>query len=171
VLSDATERNSYDYILDRQRRGLPTDPRLIFEAESLFHKAQTLVRRGQAGAAEPILRQVVGLNPGEPEFWAYLGFAVFSAQGKEGRAEAIDHLNKALAMNERLGVAYEFIGRMARIDGKIREAEEYLKKALKLEPKNVEVQRELRLLTMRASSGGNGKSEGLGGLLNKVLKR
>ena len=35
---------------------------VIFEPEALFHKGEILVRRGQAAAAEPLLRQAASCD-------------------------------------------------------------------------------------------------------------
>ena len=172
LLSDPEERKSYDYILDRQARGLPTEPRVIFEAENLFRKAETLVRRGQGKAAVPLLREAVVLNKGEPDFWVYLGWAVYCADGSKGLKEAREHIHTGLGLREKSDVAHEFLGRMAHQEGQLAEAERELKQALTENRKNVEAQRELRLLQMRRDKAkAESEQKGLGGLLSKVLKR
>ncbi len=168
VLTDAEQRKSYDFVLDRKAQGLPTDVAVILEAEGAFRKAQTLVRRGQAAAAEPILRRVVEKNPGEAEFWAFLGFAVYSARGKAGLDEARKAIQKAIDMNGRLDAAHEFLGKIARIEGQTKDALRHFKKALELNPKNVDAARELRLINMR---GPKEKDSGEGGLFGGLFKK
>ncbi|MBI5511995.1 MAG: DnaJ domain-containing protein [Deltaproteobacteria bacterium] len=170
VLCDAGERKTYDFILDRKAKGLPTDVNVILEAEALFHKAKVLVRRGQAAAAEPSLRQAVELNKGEAEFWAYFGFAVHAAKGADGLTEARAALQRALEMNPKLDEAYEFLGRIARVEGQMGEAERQLRKALELKPKNLEAVRELRLIVMRGAKNeeqAKGAARLFGGLFAK----
>ncbi|MEE8409887.1 MAG: DnaJ domain-containing protein [Myxococcota bacterium] len=174
VLGDAKERKSYDFILDRKAKGLPTDVNIILEADGLFRRAQGMVRRGQAAGAEPLLRQAVEMNKGEAEFWVYFGFAVYSAKGKEGLEEARQAISKGLEMNEKLDCAHEFLGRIAHVEGMIQDAKRELNKAINLNPKNVEAQRELRLLNMRGGKskyGGEDRKSGLGGLLGGLLKK
>lgn len=174
VLADPNERKTYDYILDRRAKGLPTDPKVIMEAEGLFSKAQALVRKGEAAEAVSLLRKAVELNHGEAEFWAYLGFAVHSKEGRTALAEARDHLRKALELNERLAVAYELRGRIERVEGNLQAAQRDLKRALELNPKNVDAQREMRLLTMRGATNdkkGGHSDHPIAGLLGKVFKR
>lgn len=159
ILLDAQERQSYDWVISRKDQGLPTDASAVVEAEGLFHRAEGLVRRGQAAQAEPMLRKAVALNKGEAEYWAYLGYAIFLLQGQNGRSEAKRALDEAVRLNAKLDVAYEFMGRMAHSLGEA-DAQAHLHKALALNPKNVSAQRELRLLNMRASGSKDKASQG-----------
>jgi curved DNA-binding protein CbpA len=165
ILTDPEQRKSYDFVLERQAQGLPTDPAVILEAEGLFKKAQSLVRRGQGAQALPLLERAVELNKGEAEFWVYLGFALYSAKGTETRQQAERHIKHGLEMREKMDVAFEFLGRIARVENSFEEAKKQFKKALDINPKNVEVERELRLIAMRAGKGGGGPG---GGLLDKL---
>jgi curved DNA-binding protein CbpA len=172
VLCDTEKRKSYDFIQERKAQGLPTDVKVILEAEGLFHRAQSLVRRGQAAAAAPLLRQAIELNPGEAEFWAYLGFAVYSAQGKAGVVEAREAITRALQMSAKLDVAHEFLGRMARSEGQMDEARRELRAALEINPRNVDAQRELRLVNLRSSKAKSEPSgKGIGDLLGGLFKK
>lgn len=167
ILGNAEKRSDYDFVLERKAKGLPTDVNVILEAEGLFVKGKSLVRRGQAANAEPLLRKAVEMNPGEAEFWSYCGFAIYSANGKAGLAEAQEKLKKALEMNPKLDSAYEFMGKIARVEGDAAAAERHFKKCLSLNAKNVEAERELRLVQMRAAKGGDKSAAGLFGKLFK----
>jgi curved DNA-binding protein CbpA len=167
VLGDPNKRKSYDFVEERKAQGLPTDVSVILEAEGLFRKGQALLRRGQAAQAETFLRQATDTNKGEAEFWAYLGFAIYSTHGSAKLSEARDAIRKALEMNGKLDVAYEFLGRIARIEGNAREAKRQLNLAIEMNPKNVEAERELRLLNLR-----EGKQEEKGkGLFGGLFKK
>lgn len=170
ILTDPEQRRGYDFVLERHAQGLPTEAGVILEAEALFKKAQGLVRRGQAAAALQLLQRAVELNKGEPEYWAYLGFSLYSARGKAALAEARGYLEQSLEMRARLDAAHEFLGRIARIEGETDEARKRFRRALEINPKNLEAERELRLLTMR---GGKTKPEArsLTDLLGGILKR
>ena len=80
-------------------------------------------------------------------------------------------IQQALQMRERLDEAHEFLGRIARIEGDDLTAKSEFEKALRINPKNVEAARELRLFTMRDAKKKDSKKDGLQGLLGKVLKR
>ncbi len=176
ILSNESERKTYDYILDRKVRGLPTDPMTIMKAEGLFARGQKAVNSGHAAPAEPLLREAVELNPGEAEFWVYWGYALYSDQGAAVLEEARQHISKGLKLNEKLDSAYEFLGRIARVEGDRTAAAKHLRKAIQMNPRNVNAQRELRLIEMRRSGekevqGKKAGPFGLGGLLDKVLRR
>lgn len=176
ILMDAKERKGYDWLLERQAQGLPTDPAVIMEAESIFQRAEVLVRRGQAAAAEPLLRQAIDMNRGEPEFWAYYGFSIYAAHGSSQVDAARSALQKAIALMPSLDVSYEFLGRIAHQEGQLPQAQKHFEEALKLNPQNHEAARELRLITMRTSEGNNGaKKKGSGtnkeGWLARLFKR
>ena len=95
VLNNVKEREAYDFILDRQAKGLPTDPAVILEAEEMFTRAQKMIRLGNAVAAAPIMAKVVEMNPGEPEFWAYHGWALFNAHtDRPSRQQAREALRR-----------------------------------------------------------------------------
>jgi len=155
----------------RRRQGLPTDVNVILEAEGLFRKGQALIRRGQAANAEPVLRQAVEMNKGEAEFWTYLGFAIYSAKGSASVKEARDAINKSLEMDEKLAVAHEFLGRIARVEGNLRLAKRELNTAIEMDPKNVDAERELRLLNMRTTNPELKAGKGIGGLLGGLFKK
>lgn len=164
VLNNQKERDSYDFILDRQARGLPTDPAVIIESEELFTRAQKMIRLGNATAAAPILQKVVDMNPGEPEFWAYYGWATFNANpDREGRHIAWDALERAKKEKPDLPVVYEFLGRICRVEGDFAQAAKHLNKCLRLDPDNADAQREQRLLSMR-----KGDEDTTGGFMAKL---
>ncbi len=170
VLNNVKEREAYDFILDRQAKGLPTDPAVILEAEEMFTRAQKMIRLGNAVAAAPIMAKVVEMNPGEPEFWAYHGWALFNAHtDRPSRQQAREALERARKENPELAVVYEFLGRSARVEGDTNSAARYLKKCLHLDPDNADAERELRLLTMRKSDDGQG--DGLMSMIKGIFKK
>jgi curved DNA-binding protein CbpA len=168
VLTSPEERKTYDWVLERQAQGLPTDPKVVMEAEGLFRRGETLVRRGQVAQAEPLLKQAITLNKGEAEYWAYHGFALYGAKGAEAVAEARAELQKCIAMNAKLDAPHEFLGRLAHSEGEHGAAKKHLLKAIELNPKNTHAERELRLLNMRQEQAGKPAKTGL---LDKLLKR
>lgn len=169
TLCDPQKRSEYDFVLDRRSKGLPTDVGVILEAEAMFKRAQGMVRRGDAKLAEPLLRQAVELNKGEAEFWIYYGYAIYAARGKEAVVEARAKIKQGLEMKAQSDVAYEFLGKIARTENELDVARRHLDKALELNPKNAEAERELRFVTMRTSRAKQGGSGG--GLLSKLFKK
>ena len=60
-------------------------------------------------------------------------------------------MERARKEQPELAVVYEFLGRLARVEGDASAAARNLKKCLNLDPDNPEAERELRLLKMRKS--------------------
>ncbi len=149
MLSDAQARSGYDWMLERQAKGLPTDPMVVLEAEGLFQRGEALLRRGNARGALEALEKAIQLNPGEPEFLAFYGFALFGAQGKSGREKALQNLHKALAARSDMDTAHEFLGSIAHAEGDLAVARQHLQRACELKPQNTHAQRELRLVMAR----------------------
>ncbi len=170
VLADPGERKAYDFMMDRQSQGLPTEPAVILQAESNFRRAETLVRRGQAASALPLLEEAVKLNKGEAEFWVYLGFALYSAKGSAALEEAQAHIQKGLKLRDTLDVAQEFLGKIARVENQLDAAMKHFRRALEMNPKNKEAERELRLLSTRSTRGVPGP-QSLGDLFKRMLKK
>jgi len=170
ILSDAKERSNYDFLLGRKRKGLPTDVNVIMEADTIFRRAQALVRRGQAPAAEPLLQKALEMNKGESDFWAYWGYAYFCAKGTESFPEAKKAIDEALKLNEKSDAAYEFLGRMARVTGDNAAAQRHFKKCLELNPRNRDAERELRLIEMRGTHAPD-RIGSKPGLLSRILGR
>ena len=97
------------------------------------------------------LARAVELNPTEPEYWSYFGWAYFSKHGEEGLERAKEALAKAQELKPELASAYEFLGRIARTQSEFREAKQLLMKSIDLNGGNPDVERELRLISMRQS--------------------
>ena len=99
------------------------------------------------------------------------GFCVYSIKGKSGLREAREILVKALKINKKCEAGYEFLGRIAADQKEYPDARKLLNKALDINPKNVEAQRELRLISMREDKDKAPTKQGLTGMFKSVLKR
>jgi curved DNA-binding protein CbpA len=169
TLNDAAMRKHYDWELGRVAAGLPTDPAVIMEAEGNFLRGETLLRHGQAKAALEPLAAATRQNPGEPEFWAFHGFALYGAQGHVAREQAERLIRRGMALRESLDVAHEFLGCIAHSEGELEAAKAHLQQALQANPTSATAQRELRLVVGRLEAQGAAKKEAGG--LRRLLKR
>jgi curved DNA-binding protein CbpA len=167
TLGDAAKRRDYDALRHREQQGLPTDVATILDAEECFKRGQVLLARGAPDAALAELERAVSANPGEAEFQAAYGFAIYLA--KSNSEEALTTLRKALEMSPRSASAHEYMGRIYRAMGKIQEARRSFNKCLEIDAKNISAQRELRLMTMRdqKNEATPAKSGGLFSFLKK----
>lgn len=153
LLGDDQKRKDYDVYLDRKNRGLPTDMQDIAKAEAHFKLGEGLLRRGENQGALTELAEATRINPGEPEFLAAYGLAMYLARGSEALKDALAAIQRGLGMTEKLPAAHEYLGRIYRAEGDAHKAKNHFNKCLALDPKNIAAQRELRLMNMREESG------------------
>jgi len=174
TLSDPAKRADYDAIQERRSKGLPTEMSDIMQAEASFKKGEALLTRGENIAALRELEEAKRINPGEAEFlalWA-LAFYMVNNQSKP----AITATLKALEMNPMLARAEEILGRIYKGENDNKKAKNHFEKCLELNPKNINAQRELRLMEMRRDSDKHaavkrGEKKEEGGLLSKLFKK
>ena len=170
TLSDPQKRSDYDAIMDRKKKGLPTDVSEIMRAESAFKRGDALLTRGEFQGALKELTLAKEINPGEAEFWAMYGLALYSAEHKA--VEAIAAVHKAIEIQPQLARAFECLGRIHKAEGENQKARNNFQKCLELDPKNINAQRELRLMAMRADSGKHQPvKNGGGGIFSKLFKK
>ncbi len=153
TLGDGERRAEYDILLARQAAGLPTDVGAILAAEQVFQTGVALLKSGKAAEALERFREAVGLNPAEAEFHAYLGYALWRAQGPEAADRARAGLDQAREGAPR-SVNVAVLGGLFRRDLGDREgARQEFERALELDPKNEEAARELRHLGQQEKRG------------------
>jgi TolB-like protein/tetratricopeptide (TPR) repeat protein len=109
----------------------------------LYAEARAKDRRrdpGSARQAKTLLRKALSIDPNYAPAWAELGIATFFA--REGdipetkvRAEAVSHFKRALALAPNLAAAH---AGLAMVQGYKPEAEAELRRAIALDPGNVE---------------------------------
>jgi len=108
--------------------------------ELSFRRAEAHMARQQWDQALGLLRTVLARSPGEADYHAALGWAVWNAGNREIAAsdEARDHLNHALSINPDHAAAHDYKGR---VDAALRVDEAaalfHLERALDLDPSRV----------------------------------
>jgi DNA-binding response OmpR family regulator/curved DNA-binding protein CbpA len=162
TLNDPQKLAEYKVYLDRQSKGLPTDVQQILRAEQIFDDGIAKMRRRDYAGAAGLFREAINLNAGEAIFWAHLGWITFVLDQSSTGAlnEAVQHLKKAISMQENLPIAYQFLGQISQARGQTEEAKRWYSKCLEWEPGNIEASRALRMIGQR---GGGGPSGGGGG--------
>jgi CheY-like chemotaxis protein/curved DNA-binding protein CbpA len=169
TITDKPKKEEYLVYLDRQAKGLPTDPNQILRAENMFDQALALIRRRDWNGAKQVIEEAIKLNPGDPLYYANLGWVIFNADPKsqDGVTKAVQLLKRALQESEHCAVAYQYLGQIASTRGQIGEARKWWQKCLELEPNNIEASRGLRMLSSREDKERQSKSGLLGKFLNK----
>ena len=123
----------------------------LFEAEELFKEAQIKLTDGDNGKAVELLHRSTSLNAMEPEYVAYLAWAITCASmwGQTVTAELPTPdklLRKALRMDPRLESAWIFRARIAELSGDIKTALSSFVYALKANPDNEEAEQAVERL-------------------------
>jgi tetratricopeptide (TPR) repeat protein len=85
------------------------DPREIRRAAQIVEGARGLVKEKEWDRAYPLLKQAVGINPGEPDAWGLLAKA---AAQKALPAEAVQYYRRALALSPGNAIFWNELGRL-----------------------------------------------------------
>jgi hypothetical protein len=182
TLADEKKRAEYKELLSAKGMSGGADEQAIvqriLEASLAFQKADILFKRGDLGQAEPLLRHAVELDDTQADYLALLTWIQATKPGAPTTPDAtnahIATLDRAIGLGPRCERAYFFRGMLRKRLGDGSKALADFRSVCDLNPRNVDAQREVRLLEMR----GSGKSvpppkpegEG-GGLLGRLFKK
>jgi curved DNA-binding protein CbpA len=122
------------------------------KAKLQYQKGSVLLNRKGWVEAEVHLRQAVELSEDEPRYWRKLGWAVFNnseADKSKRQDEACRCWIQALELNEEDPEAHYYMALYHKSKGDMKKMRKALSRTVKLKPRHVEAQRELRLLKMR----------------------
>ncbi|HVI23971.1 MAG TPA: DnaJ domain-containing protein, partial [Myxococcales bacterium] len=149
ILGDETRRKEYEKELEGDKKEV--DVGRIFDAEDKFQRAEILIKARKYKEGLQVLDEAIILNPQEAEFYAWRGYARFLlAQDRKAAFEdCAAEIRKALKMVDRCIPAYLFLGQMQKVIGDQKGASASFQKVLQLDERNVEAQRELRMLGKR----------------------
>jgi curved DNA-binding protein CbpA len=123
------------------------DAAAIFAAEEVFQKGCILVKARKYGEGLQMLDEAVRLNDKEGEFWAWRGWAGFLAAKDKAmaRAAALKDIDLGTKLNPKCAQAYYFGGQILKLTGEPAGALKWFKKALQVDPKHIDAQREVRM--------------------------
>lgn len=163
VLVDPASRARHLAELETAEKGPRRTPE---EAKTAFQKAQVYLRRKDLKNAEAELVMAVEADP-RAEYLAELAWTLLSNPNRREEALAQIHELSARAVkasppSDRAFVVAAFV---ARTDGEAEKSEKLFRRALELNPRNVDAGREVRLTEMRRGT------EKKGGLLDKLRRK
>lgn len=98
---------------------------VIAKAQNVYNQAQKLIEKKQYGKALKIFSVLVKQKE-NPEYYYNIGY-IKTSQGKH--SEAIDAFYKATQLDRLFGKAYEEMGRVYKLMGDLKKAEEYMQLA------------------------------------------
>ena len=122
-------------------------------AKMAYQKGSVMLKKRGWADAEKHLREAVKANPEEPKYWQKLGWSIYQnledREDKERLEEASKCWGNALELNEEDAESHYYAALYHKAIGDQNRCRRALEQAVKLKPKHVEAQRELRLLKMR----------------------
>jgi hypothetical protein len=148
TLSDENLKKEYIAELDAGGAGEKIDISKLLAAEELFQKGKLLVQARKFPEAVKMFDEAIASNAEEPEFSAWRGYARFFTfpDKKLGQVEAMKDITNCLKRNPNIVAAHFFQGMMAKLLGDLQAAKKHFTQTVKLDPKHIDAQRELRLM-------------------------
>ncbi|MCA3015159.1 MAG: DnaJ domain-containing protein [Myxococcaceae bacterium] len=148
TLSDENLKKDYLAELDAGGGGEKVDISKLLAAEERFQKGKILVQARKFPEAVKMLDEAIAANADEPEFLAWRGYARFFTvpDRKVGQVEAMKDISQCLKRNPNVVAAHYFQGVMAKILGDLQTAKKHFNQTVKLDPKHIDAQRELRMM-------------------------
>jgi DnaJ-domain-containing protein 1 len=146
----------------------------VLEASLAFQKAEIFFKRGDLAQAEPLLLRALELDDTQADYVALLAWVQATKPGAPTTPEAtqthLRALDKAIALGPRCERAYFYRGMLRKRLGEGAKALIDFRTVCELNPRNVDAQREVRLLEMRQAKSVPPESEG-GGLFGRLFKK
>lgn len=131
VLSDATRRREYDAALEGH---VQVDADRVAQAETLYRKAELMMRAGQFQRALDLAQGAVALWSEDAAYQGALGWCLFKKTPPEP-ARAREHLERAVALDPRDAVAHLRLAVVLRAEGDANGAARAAGRGRELDPK------------------------------------
>jgi curved DNA-binding protein CbpA len=154
---------------------------VILEAATNFQKAEICLKRNDFKQAEELCKKAIDADPKPGDYIAMMAWLQAQKPDKQDPASTqalIAELTRAIGVAPGSERAVFYRATLLKRVGQTEQAIKDFKRAMELNPRNVDAQREVRLWNMRggdaskpasASSGGKAKEEG--GLFGKLFKK
>ncbi|MFC1855618.1 DUF4388 domain-containing protein, partial [Thermodesulfobacteriota bacterium] len=154
VLTDPTEKKAYDYKLDNPKEAeLLESANEIMESEVEFLKGEKLLNQRDFSEAEHSFDVAMQLNPKEPEYKCYYGWAHF-LNPENDKAKKVNKAKRLIVegLKERMENAkgHFFLGSILKFEHNFPLAIKHLKIAVKLDPDDSEAAIVLKVLESKA---------------------
>lgn len=169
VVSNPKKREEYQAKKDAENS---VDVRTLFQAEISFNQGLLFLKNGNIAKARQLFEEAVKLNGMATEYKVHHGWAMFLEDSSRYN-EAAKLIHDALKVNPNMDKAFYYLGCIFKARNELSQAENAFKKAIGINPNNIEAQRELRLFGMRREKSGaetpaqKAKAGGLFGFFKK----
>jgi curved DNA-binding protein CbpA len=175
TLMDATKRAKYDAA---RKPGGDESPEAqaqviaILEAATNFQKAEICLKRNDMKQAEDFCKKALDADPKQADYIAMMVWLQAQKPARQDMSSTqgqVAELTRAIGISQACERAFFYRAMLQKRLGQEALAMKDFKRALELNPRNVDAQREIRLYNMRGGASG-GKSEG-GGIFGKLFKK
>ncbi len=148
TLADEHLRAEYVAELDAGGAGEKIDVSKFLQAEEFFQKGKLLVQARKFAEALKMFDDSVALIPDDAEPHAWRGYArFFAATDKKAiLPQALKDITECTKRNPNIAQAQFFQGMMHKVLGDLAQAKKFFSQTVKLDPKHIDAQRELRLM-------------------------
>jgi len=148
VLTNPDERIQYEQkmFLKRVERADTMDMKQKLAIRQWMRGKWYLESANRADLARKCFHQAIELDPKQPHYFTYVGWAVYRGRAKDRNIqEARDYLGDALAINPGYDQAHYFLGVIAKREGDKEQAQIHFKEALRANPDHPQARREVHL--------------------------
>ena len=154
VLSEDNSREEYKRNLSKGITDVKKHLNEILDAEEEFKLGEKFMKAGNYGQALNHFKEANKLNPKEPEYKAFLGWAIYQQNPDDQNkySEAIKLIQNSIKENPNIEQAFIFYGNILKLTGRQEDAHKQFLKAVKINPQNIEAMREIRLYNMRKTT-------------------
>jgi curved DNA-binding protein CbpA len=175
TLGNPAARAEYDQAVTEGggTRASERQMRNVVESTLDFQKAEVLMKRRDFAQAMQHLRAALSKKPDEPDYHALHGWLLHLMNPTDPAPidDMLSALDKAIKGNPNSDRTHYYRGMVLKRLKRDREAFAHFRKAMEINPRNVEATREVRLANMRKDSKPPPPAEGSGGgLLSKLFK-
>lgn len=166
MLSDEKKRSDYDRMLQDTPDDEQAQVATILEAAGAFQRAEVLMKKKDYKGALKEAKMAYELDPGQADHAALYAW-IQGLEGSGDLAELISVLDSAIERDQGNVNALWYRGQLLKKAGNTLRALKDFKEILKIKPKHMEAQREVRVHTMRKRSGAQAENSGFFGVFKK----
>lgn len=176
VLIDPARRGDYDKAL-REGLGSAEEQQKVqevLEASNNFQKALIFLKRNDNAQGEELARKALAADPTQADYLALVTWLDAQKpvnQNRDKTVGLIAKLDDAIKMNANCERAHYYRGMLHKRVDNMKQAMKDLKRAVELNPHNLDAAREIRLHSMRSAEAKAPKPDSIGGLFGKLFKK
>jgi len=176
VLIDPARRGDYDKALREGIGSMEEQQKVqeVLEASNNFQKALIFIKRNDTTQGEELARKALAADPTQADYLALVTWLDAQKpvnQNRDRTLGLIAKLDEAIKMNGNCERAHYYRGMLHKRTDNMKQAIKDLKRAVELNPHNLDAAREIRLHSMRSAEAKGAKADSIGGLFGKLFKK